>query len=172
MRFAALLLILTLSSASAFASDIEHHDIEQSYEFYTTYHYSGVAYGKTVKSVRVHTGVYKEIISNIPTLTTSSTWESVQDIDLSSVGDHFFGKQSFSARSKYNERGSSTPIGVAVQYWVQFVDGSSLVSDVYVVKPITGMDVPRSAPNLRSLFQAATDADATVCSAVELLSRS
>jgi hypothetical protein len=91
------------------------------YEYLAKYNYSGVAFGKKVKSVMLHTGVVREEKSSMPTPTDYKYWANVTDIEMTPVGDHFYAKNDFkNLMGSVTEVGFMLPVAIGAQYWVTF----------------------------------------------------
>lgn len=119
----ALALSIALSS-SAFASSASYKS-----QYYVRFHFSEKAYGKTVKSVFVHTGVSVDTSSPYYE-TPNPVWQDVNDVQLHKTGDHFFVRTQLKA-SYFISSGGIRKVAPVAQYWVTFEDGSKLVTDVY-----------------------------------------
>lgn len=113
--------MLRVSSAS-FASNIPTQD----HVALCNLHYSKVAYGKEVGSVLVHVG-----LQNCP-LSGDSFCSDVKDIDLENSGEAFTGQVRLDAYRPAYDRCAPTP---AIQFWINFKDGSSKIENAVLVQP-------------------------------------
>jgi len=113
--------------SSAFATTLSGQDV-----YYVDYNFSGNAFSKNVTSVMVHTGILRGEKSGCG-ISTSPYWDSVQDVEMKQVGDHFFAQARLTVGLGECQPSIDGPI---VQYWVTFEDGSTLKTDVAYI-PIT-----------------------------------
>ncbi len=95
-------------------------------EYFVKYHYSAEAYQKPVSEVMVHTGILCQSWLD----EGKEYWTQVNDLILQKHEDHFGGALYLQGSSAKYRDYCEQPV---VQYWVNFADGSSLVSPVYPV---------------------------------------
>jgi len=88
------------------------------HNYLTVYHHSALAHGKPVKAVYAHTGV---LMRNPDGLGGETFWVQVQHLPMRLQGDHYFAKARF---QEWAQPGGPEPVGVMVQYWVYFEDGT------------------------------------------------
>src|SRR5690242_3280885 len=90
--------------------------------YYVNYHFTGIAFGKAVKSVLIHTGA----LEVCPWQNYGQPfWVDEQNIEMKRNGDHF------NARAVVTGFSSSAGVslsGVMAQYWILFEDGSKQVT--------------------------------------------
>jgi hypothetical protein len=116
--------ILSLVALMVIASSAYATTVSGSKVYFLDYNFSGNAYGRAVKSVMVHTAILRSN-SGCPS-NVSPYWDSVQDVQMKQVGDHFFAQARLSVAAS---ECAPTVEGPIVQYWVTFQDGSSYQSN-------------------------------------------
>lgn len=153
---------ILLWSASAFATTWSEKD-----SFWVTYEFSANAFGKSVASVMVHTGVLRQGGDSCGGTLYPGYWDDVHDVVMTRTGDHFFAKARLDSGTGECQIGVAGPI---VQYWLTFTDGSKLITDSievpYSDTPITvttlgTLDWDRSTTANDQAFASVTDANAT-----------
>ncbi len=95
--------------------------------FYTTIHFSDVAWSKEVKAVSAHIGVL-----TIRGGTGEAFWSDVLHVPLKHEGGKFV---NWAVLHGSRTSDADNARGAMVQYWVTFADGSSLVTDPFLVEP-------------------------------------
>jgi hypothetical protein len=130
LRFA-LFLTFGLLAFSSHRADATWYG--QSFEYNVAYHFNGVAWGKQVKTVYVHTGALIEL-RDYNSDQVRTRWEDVKHIQMEYVNDHFEAATVIIA-TEGGGTGSEYSInkGPVVQYWVTFVDGSSVITDTVAI---------------------------------------
>jgi hypothetical protein len=132
--------------------------------------FSEKAYGKSVQAVAIHSGTL-ELINDASTGSQKKIWSGMSDIKMVKVGNHFFGKVETSGHSGGGTGAIVTKnLGPVIQYWITFVDGSSMISPAYSVN-VNQSFGPAQASVIKDVitnFNQQTDADVT--SSVEIYS--
>jgi hypothetical protein len=120
---------VSLGLASSFASAANASTIGSNVYFAVDLHYSSQAYSKSVDSVMAHVGV----LTQHPSFSgRENTWQNVKDVSLSA------GQNGFTARTALRGQGSDGSYKVQldpiVVYFVNFKDGSSLISEPSIIQ--------------------------------------
>jgi len=126
-------------------------------------------YGKPIAGIRAHVGVVK--IHNTCGYQGNEYWDNIHQIPMEQKGNHFFAKIVISDRMS-----ECTPqiLGLAVQYWVHFADGSQPeVSQSFLVpRNESRIRFSPESPEMRSIlrsFEAITDSDRTIAEDLEFV---
>lgn len=100
--------------------------------YWVQYNFSDYAFGKPVASVQVHTGILRaaEPRCRGRGFESHSYWESVDDLQMVRINQHFFAKKKFHATTNPCQ---APVIGPMAQYWVTFVDGSQMITQEALV---------------------------------------
>lgn len=131
-------------------------------QYWVSYHFTKIAFGKQVRSVYIHTGILRQQRYGYD----STYWENVAHIPMEDKGNHFFAKLKLTA---YPGEMEPNVIGPIVQYWVSFTDGTEMITDGSLL-PVTDVTPPfypsssEFAFTCREFdlkFQTQTDADHT-----------
>lgn len=140
------LMLLVLFVSPSFRSKA-HADIEeQRVRCFQQFHFSKFAFGKEVKSVKVHTGaLMKQTVHS----RDQEMWTNIQDIQMQSTEFGFFAKAMFDASTYFNyNRNAQFLVNLeapVVQYWIEFMDDSTLISEVSKLDtPVYRADEPTS----------------------------
>ncbi|WP_437733490.1 hypothetical protein [Sorangium sp. So ce1335] len=148
-------LALFLVSVTAFAT---HASIVLHY--FTQFHFTGQAFGKKVKSVKVHAGALQRACDD------SIYWLHVQDLDMTERD----GK--FNARAVlvgFSDIGCDANLGAIVQYFVTFEDGSTMITQPAMIpsRSLGAASGEQSLEKMKEALLRAPDADETSAQIVE-----
>jgi hypothetical protein len=153
---AAAVVSLSVSGFQANASSFYTSD-----HYFALFHFDAVAWGKAVRSVKVHTGVLEQ--AAFSDSGNGQYWADVQDILMVKVGDHFFAKAKLDG---FSQSHNDSNLGPVVQYFVEFEDGTSMITNAVKISISGREDFSYVAPEDRmdkaeSDFDSATDVDST-----------
>ena len=118
MKFIALAFSV-LTAVTSFASSHSQHDY-----FFATFHFNETFWEMPIESVHVHAGIRS--LNEKRGKDRPHHWQDRQDIELTRVGEHFWGKAKFTAFTGYNERQrwATDARDLGVSYKLTFVDGT------------------------------------------------
>jgi hypothetical protein len=156
-------LLIVLGAHQAQASSISSMSAA-----FALFHFGGEYAGKKVKSVAVHTGIETAIYpTNGGTQEVRIVWADVRDESLPRVGDHFFKKLELRGSSGAYETGSESVLGLAVQYRIEFEDGTEAKATETFRYPRTVFSSSEFGPGpeyfgLKRQFDERVDATGTV----------
>ncbi len=128
MKFAAQLLIAW--TVLSHAAQTYATTWRSEFECFVKIHFTQVAYGKNVSQVMAHIGVEQWRSPSWMGGKAETEWANVQDVPLKLQANAFLGQAVLKGES-----GKFGPYlkNFAVQYWVNFQDGSSTITPIYPI---------------------------------------
>ncbi|WP_434042731.1 MULTISPECIES: hypothetical protein [Sorangium] len=123
--------------------------------FFTQFHFTGQAFGKKVKSVKVHAGSLQRACNG------STYWLNIQDLDMTARDGKFNARAVLVGFS--DVFGCDKNLGAIAQYFVTFEDGSTMITQPAMIpsRRLGTADDQEALEKLKEALLRAPDADET-----------